>query len=153
MKGFILPRPVNSDFITRAEKLFPNDADYFKANLQCALPAMSLVGETALTTAFANDKAADLSFAQQLFGIGRRGDILLAISTSGNSANVIYAAEVAKIIGVETIALTGKSGGKLKNIADITICAPSDETYKIQEFHLPIYHAICIAAENEFFGA
>ncbi len=153
MKGFILPRPVSSDFIARAEKLFPNDADYFKANLQGALPTMSLVGETALTTAFANDQAADLSFAQQLFGIGKRGDILLAISTSGNSANVIYAAEVAKIIGVETVALTGKSGGKLKNIADITICAPSDETYKIQEFHLPIYHAICIAAENEFFGA
>ncbi len=155
MKGFILSRRIedfDADFVTRAEKIFPNDADYFKANLQCALPAISLVGETALTTAFANDQAANLSFAQQLFGIGRRGDILLAISTSGNSANVIYAAEVAKIIGVKVIALTGKSGGKLKNIADITICAPASETYKIQEFHLPIYHAICIAAENEFFG-
>lgn len=154
MKGFALPRKIedfDADFVQAAEKLFPSDADYFKKNLQCALPAMSLVGETALTTAFANDQAPDLAFAQQLFGIGKRGDILLAISTSGNSANVIYAVEVAKILGVTSIALTGRSGGKLKNLADITICAPSDTTFKIQEFHLPIYHAICLAAEAEFF--
>lgn len=154
MKGFALPRKLedfDADFLKTAEKLFPNDADYFKKNLQCALPAMSLVGETALTTAFANDQAPDLAFAQQLFGIGKRGDILLAISTSGNSANVIYAVEVAKILGVTSIALTGRSGGKLKNLADITICAPSDITFQIQEFHLPIYHMLCLAAENEFF--
>ena len=154
MKGFALPRKLedfDADFLKTAEKLFPNDAAYFKKNLQCALPAMSLVGETALTTAFANDQAPDLAFAQQLFGIGKRGDILLAISTSSNSANVIYAVEVAKILGVTSIALTGRSGGKLKNLADITICAPSDITFQIQEFHLPIYHMLCLAAENEFF--
>ena len=77
---------------------------------------------------------------------------MLAISTSGNSANVIYAVEVAKILGVTSIALTGEGGGKLKNLADISICAPSKITYQIQEFHLPIYHALCLAAENEFFG-
>ena len=155
MKGFVLSRKIedfDKNFLSRAEKLFPDDANYFKKNLQCALPAMSLVGETALTTAFANDQAPDLAFAQQLFGIGKRGDILFAISTSGNSKNVVYAVEVAKIIGVTSVALTGKSGGKLKNLADITICAPAEETFKIQEFHLPIYHAICLAAENEFFG-
>ena len=154
MKGFALPRRLedfNADFLKTAEKLFPNDAEYFKKNLQCALPALSLVGETALTTAFANDQAPDLAFAQQLFGIGKRGDILLAISTSGNSANVIYAVEVAKILGVTSIALTGRSGGKLKNLADIVICVPSDTTFKIQEFHLPIYHMLCLAAEAEFF--
>ena len=153
MKGFILPREIEGDFVRRAEKFFPEDVNYFKANLQGALPAISLVGETALNTAFANDKAPDLIFAQQVFGLGRRGDTLLAISTSGNSANVVYAVEVAKILGVTTISLTGRHGGKLRHISDVTICAPSDETFKIQEFHLPIYHALCIAAENEFFGS
>ena len=155
MKGFALPRKItdfDKKFTADLEKIFPSDAEYFKKNLQCALPAITLVGETALTTAFANDQAPDLSFAQQLFGIGKRGDILLAISTSGNSANVVYAVEVAKILGVTSIALTGESGGKLKTLADIAICVPSKVTYQIQELHLPIYHAICLAAENEFFG-
>lgn len=152
MKGFILPRNVDENFLRRVEKFFPDDVNYFRENLQGALPAISLVGETALNTAFANDKAPDLVFAQQVFGLGRRGDVLLAISTSGNSDNVVYAVEVAKILGVTTISLTGRRGGKLRHISDVTICAPSDETFKIQEFHLPIYHALCIAAENEFFG-
>ena len=155
MKGFALPRKISDfdkDFTKSLEEIFPHDAEYFKKNLQCALPAISLVGETALTTAFANDNAPDLSFAQQLFGIGRRGDILLAISTSGNSANVVYAVEVAKVLGVTSIALTGQTGGKLKTLADISICVPTKVTYQIQELHLPIYHALCLAAENEFFS-
>ncbi len=155
MKGFLLPRKIedfNKDFVRRAAELFPGDVGYFKANLQCALPAISLVGETSLTTAFANDNVPDLVFAQQLFGIGQRGDTLLAISTSGNSENVLYAVEVAKILGVNSIAMTGQHGGRLKHIADISICVPADSSYTIQEFHLPIFHTICIAAENEFFG-
>ena len=155
MKGFNLPRKIETfdkNFVERAEKLFPADVDYFKKNLQCALPAISLVGEISLSTAVANDNAADLIFAQQVFGLGKRGDILLAISTSGNSANVLYAAKVAKVLGLEIISLTGRTGGKLKNISDVTICAPADSAFTIQEFHLPIYHALCIAAENEFFA-
>ena len=155
MKGFILPRKIedfNKNFVERAEKLFPADIDYFKKNLQCTLPAISLVGETALNTAVANDNAADLIFAQQVLGLGKRGDILFAISTSGNSANVLYAAKVAKVLGLEIISLTGRTGGKLKDISDVTICAPADSAFTIQEFHLPIYHALCIAAENEFFA-
>lgn len=156
MKSFILPRNIQNfqpDFLKRAEKFFPDDANYFKTNLQCALPAISLVNETALNTAFANDCDAKLIFAQQVFALGQRGDVLLAISTSGNSENVIYAAKVAKIIGLTTIALTGRNGGKLKNFSDCAICTPADSAHTIQEFHLPIYHALCIAAENEFFGS
>lgn len=155
MKGFNLPRKLddfNKNFLVRAQKIFPDDAPYFQKNLQCALPAISLVGETALTTAVANDNAADLIFAQQVLGLGRRGDILLAISTSGNSENVLYAAKVAKILELEIISLTGRNGGKLKNLSDVTICVPADSAATVQEFHLPIYHAICAAVETEFFG-
>ena len=155
MKGFLLPRKIsdsNPEFVARAQELFPADVEYFKANLQSALPAVSLVGETALCSAFANDRAPDLSFAQQIFGLGRPGDVLLAISTSGNSENVIFAVETAKIMGITSVALTGRRGGRLKHLSDVTVCVPADSSYKIQEFHLPIYHMLCIAAENEFFG-
>lgn len=155
MKGFLMKRKIekfNAEFVKRAEELFPSDVNYFKANLQCALPAVSLVGETALTTAYSNDNAPDLAFAQQILGIGKKGDVLLAISTSGKSENVIYAAEVAKIMGITSIAMTGRHGGRLKHISAFAICVPADSSYTVQEFHLPIYHMICLAAENEFFG-
>ena len=155
MKGFILPRKIQEfkpDFVKRAQELFPSDVNYFKAYLQCALPAVSLVGETALTTAYSNDNAPALVFAQQIFGIGQAGDVFLAISTSGNSDNVIYAVEVAKIMGITTIAMTGRRGGKLKHLSDFSVCVPADSSHEIQEYHLPIYHMLCLAAENEFFG-
>ena len=148
MKGFNLPRKIedfNKNFCERAEKIFPDDTNYFKKNLQCALPTISLVGETALTTAVANDNAADLIFAQQVLGLGKRGDILFAISTSGNSANVLYAAKVAKVLELEIISLTGRSGGKLKNISDVTICAPADETFKIANPIEDLYDTVTYA--------
>ena len=154
MKGFILPRSINDfdpDFYERLSTNYPDDAEYFANNLQCALPAISLVGETALTTAFANDQAPDLAFAQQILGIGSAGDILLAITTSGNSTNVLHAVKVAKLKGLKTIALTGRTGGKVKALADIAICVPADSAHTIQELHLPVYHMLCLAAENEFF--
>lgn len=156
MKGFLLPRKIdefNREFVARAQELFPADVEYFKANLQGALPAVSLVGETALNTAFANDMSPNLVFAQQIFGLGKRGDVLLAISTSGNSDNVLFAVEVAKIMGIKVVAMTGRRGGRLKHLSDVAICVPADSSYTIQEFHLPIYHMLCIAAENEFFGS
>ncbi len=109
MKGFLKKRSIvnfDVDFYERLMANYPDDVEYFTKNLQCALPAVSLVGETALTTAFSNDQAPDLSFAQQVFGIGNIGDVLLAITTSGNSANVIHAVKVAKLKGIKTIALT-----------------------------------------------
>lgn len=154
MKGFLLPRKLGPDMEAKMRAVCPEEADYFMGNLQGALPALSMVNQVALNTAFANDQAPDLSFAQQLLGMGDAGDVLLAISTSGNSTNVIYALQMAKVKGVRTIALTGKTGGKIKSrgLADITICVPDDETFRIQELHLPVYHMLCIAAENEFFG-
>ena len=154
MKGFLLPRKLGKDIEAKMREVCPEEADYFMENLQGALPAMSMVNQVALNTAFANDQAPDLSFAQQLLGMGDEGDVLVAISTSGNSTNVIYALQMAKVKGVKTVALTGKSGGKIKsrNLADVCICVPDDETFRIQELHLPVYHMLCIAAENEFFG-
>lgn len=155
MKGFLLPRKIdkfNPEFVKRAHELFPADVEYFKANLQSALPAVSLVGETSLITAFSNDVSPNLIFAQQLFGIGKRGDVLLAISTSGNSDNVLFAVEVAKIMGIKVVAMTGRRGGRLRHLSDVSICVPADSSYTIQEFHLPIYHMLCLVAENEFFG-
>lgn len=151
MKGFLKKRPLKQEIRDKMTEMFPQDANYLCTNLQGALPALSLVNAVALGTAFANDQAADLVFAQQVLGLGREGDILLAISTSGNSKNVLYAVKTAKVCGLRTIALTGRSGGKLKALADVTIAVPEDETYRVQELHLPVYHALCIAAEEEFF--
>ena len=153
MKGFLLPRKLDAAMQKKMQQVCPAEADYFMENLQGTLPAISMVNQVALNTAFANDQAPDLSFAQQLLGMGDEGDVLLGISTSGNSTNVIYAVQMAKVKGVKSIVLTGKKGGKLKPLADICICVPDDETFRIQELHLPVYHMLCIAAENEFFGA
>ena len=155
MKGFILPREIerfNQKFSARIDREYPEHAAYLKKNLQSAIPAISLVGETALMTAFSNDKAADLIFAQQVLGLGRAGDVLLAISTSGNSANVIYALETARALDIKTIGLTGRTGGKMASMVDVLIAAPADGAYKVQEFHLPIYHALCLALEAEIFS-
>ncbi len=152
MKGFLLPRTLDDELYKRMQEICPNEADYFRNNLQGALPAVALVDQIALNTAFANDQAADLSFAQQVLGLGQKGDVLMAITTSGNSVNVLYAVQMAKVLGVKTIALTGASGGKVKALADVSVCVPDDETYRIQEYHLPIYHMFCLAAEQEFFG-
>lgn len=151
MKGFLLPRKLSDKKQNEIKDKFPDSAEYLINNLQGTLQAISLVSEISLLTAYANDKAPDLSFAQQVLGHGKVGDILLAISTSGNSKNVIYAAQLAKIQGLKVISLTGDNGGKLKELSDVLLNAPSDETYIIQEYHLPIYHTICAAVENEFF--
>lgn len=152
MKGFLLPRRIDSQTEEKIRILFEDDSDYLINNLQQALPTISLVSQTALQTAFANDKAPDLSFAQQVYGYGNKGDVFIAISTSGNSKNIIYAAQIARCIDMKVIALTGSTGGKLKSLSDIIINVPADETYIVQEYHLPVYHAICACLENEFFG-
>ena len=128
------------------------DGEYLLSKLEGSLPAISLISQTGILTAFANDKSWDAAFAQQLYGLGKENDCLLVLSTSGNSKNCVYAVMLAKAKGIKTVAFTGATGGKLKEICDENICVPEMETYKIQELHLPIYHCICAMLEEEFFN-
>ena len=152
MKAFLLKRKLQPSKQNEIHDMFPENAEYLINNLQRALPAISLVSQTALMTAFSNDMSANMVFAQQVLSYGSRGDVLLAISTSGSSENILYATQIAKVQGVKVIGLTGETGGKLAELCDITIKAPSNITYRIQEYHLPIYHMLCACVENEFFG-
>ncbi|MDD3114581.1 MAG: SIS domain-containing protein [Anaerovibrio sp.] len=151
MKGFVKKRPIPDTLYAKMQAVCPHEADYLRENLQGALPAVSLMNAIGLNSAFANDQAPDLAMAQQVLGLGRPEDVLLGISTSGNSSNVVYAVQLAKTLGIKTIGLIGSRQCKMQTLCDIVIAAPEIETYKIQEFHLPIYHTICMAVENEFF--
>ena len=122
------------------------------AKLEGALPAVSLVSMCGILTAFANDVAWETAFAQQVYGLGRAGDVLIALSTSGNSANCVNAALVARAKGLKVIALTGAGGGRLGAVADAAVAVPETETYKVQELHLPVYHALCASVEEALFG-
>ena len=119
--------------------------------LEGSLGAVSLVSMSGIITAFANDVAWETAFAQQLVGLGRSGDTLIALSTSGNSANCVNAALVAQAKGLKVVSMTGAGGGRLAGIADAAICVPETETYRIQELHLPVYHALCAAIEEELY--
>lgn len=141
MKGFKSPRKVTDE----------NISPELREKLQGALPAISLNSQMGLMTAISNDIDAEMVFAQQVYGYARSNDLLIAISTSGNSVNIVNAVKVAKALNVKAIALTGETGGILKEIADVAICAPATEPYKIQEYHLPIYHYLCEKVEERFF--
>ena len=149
MKGFVEPRKLQKEYVEKLEAVDSEMGRELGEKLQGALPAISLVGHTALSTAYLNDVDPLLGFAQQLNGFGQENDVFLAISTSGNSKNILYTCVVAKAKGMKIVALTGGSGGKLKYMADIAIVAPETETYKIQEYHLPIYHWLCLNLEEE----
>lgn len=153
MKCFRMPRPVSSEF---AEKLTHADPVLGKSlaeELECPLTVVPLAAHEALSTACLNDIGGSCGFAQQLFGFGRRGDVFLGISTSGNSENIIRASVTARAMGIKVIGLTGANGGRLAKAADISIKVPASETYLIQELHLPIYHCLCMMLEDKFFGS
>lgn len=121
------------------------------AKLEGSLPAVSLVSMSGILTAFANDVAWETAFAQQVYGLGSAGDVLIALSTSGNSANCVNAALVARAKGLKVVSMTGAGGGKLGAAADAAIAVPERETFKVQELHLPVYHALCAAVEETLF--
>lgn len=152
MKRFRLPRQVSNDFANKLKDIDPERGEFLVKNLEASLPAISLVTHEALTTAFVNDVGAAEVFAQQLLGHGKTGDVFWAISTSGNSKNVMYATVVARALGIKIIGLTGNNGGELADVSDVVIKVPEEETYKIQELHLPVYHCLCMMLEERFFG-
>lgn len=152
MKEFKLKRKIYSAQIDRLMKIDAEMGTVLAEHLQGSLPAISLVGEPSLTTAFMNDAVSVLVFAQQVNGLGCAGDVFLGISTSGNSKNVLYAAVAAKSKGLKVIGLTGEKENRLMEFTDVCIRVPETETYRIQELHLPVYHCLCLMLEEKFFG-
>lgn len=152
MKGFVLPRRLPSEDIDRLSRSDAEDGPRLAAQLQRGIPAIALTHHQALSSAVLNDNDPLMAFAQQAYVYGRPGDVLIGISTSGNSANVINAVKVANAFGLVTIGMTGSKPSKLDALCRISIKAPATETYKVQEYHLPIYHAICLAVEEQVFG-
>lgn len=149
MKGFKLKRPLEAE--KKAAFAGLPDGDYITANLQGALPAVSLTAESALMTAYINDCEPDLVYAQQVYGLMNKGDVLIGLSTSGNSKNVVHAAVTAKACGGVSIAVTGEKESRLSSVCDCIIRLPSTDTAHIQELTLPVYHALCAMLECEFF--
>lgn len=161
MKGFVKRRRVSKEEqalleqagkeISQDSKIEENLGTELAECLQEGLPAIALTGHTGLSTAFLNDVNGEMIYAQQLWGYARPEDVFLGISTSGNSKNILYALAAARAKGLKTVVLTGRDGGKLAKSADAAIIVPEQETYKIQELHLPIYHALCLMLEDHFF--
>lgn len=152
MKRFKIARPVPAEFAKKLEEIDSIRGVNLAKNLERGLMAIPLVAHEALSTAYINDVDGLGVFAQQLYGFGRKGDVFLGISTSGNSKNVMSAAVVARALEIKVIGLTGASGGELAKIADVSIKVPERETYMIQELHLPVYHCLCMMLEEHFFG-
>ena len=152
MKRFKLPRPVPADLAEKLSAVDPARGAALAASLEMPLMAISLPAHEASITAFINDVGSADVYAQQLLGYGRPGDVFLAISTSGNSENIMRAIVVAKALGMKVVGLTGRTGGRMGPMCDVAVHAPETETYMIQEFHLPIYHCWCLMLEDFFFG-
>ncbi len=151
MKSFLKKRPVNIDFAQAFANKHPLHAGYINYNLEEGIRAISLVSGVSLPTAYANDVAADMIFAQQVYGLAKENDVLWVISTSGNSANINNALRVAQVLGCKCLGLSGKSGGEMAHLLDVEIRVKSNFTPIIQEYHLPIYHCICAVLEEEIF--
>lgn len=154
MKGFKLQRKCTEEFAKKLKSIDAERGAELAEKLQGGLPTIALDNHQALNTAYVNDveNGGLLTYAQQVYGYGKAGDVLLGISTSGNSKNVAYAAVVASAKGMKVIGLTGAKGGNLVSVADVTIKVPETETYMIQELHLPVYHCLCLMLEERFFG-
>ena len=157
LKGFLSHRPLSEeDCLALAESLPNGEADpdlYLLAGqLQGGLPAVSLPAQTAVLTAVCNDTDPALIFAQLTWALGQAGDTLVCLSTSGNSRNVVLAAKAAKTKGLRVLALTGENDSKLSELSDVTVQVPAHDTYRVQEYHLPVYHYLCAAVEEAFFG-
>jgi D-sedoheptulose 7-phosphate isomerase len=151
MKGFLKRRPISAAHAAQLEAADRTEGKAIAGRLQGALAAISLASPVSLTSAIANDIDFEMIFAQQVYGLGRPGDVLLGISTSGKSKNVSNAVIVAKALGLKSIVLTGRSGGSLTPLADVSVKVPADDIVEIQELHLPVYHWLSTELEETFF--
>jgi len=151
VKSFRIPRPLDAE-LSAALLEQGKQGTFLAERLQSGLPAINLGAHNALLTAMLNDVGGEFVFAQQVVAYGRKGDVLLGISTSGNSANVLYAGAAARAKGMKTIGLTGRSGGEMAKEFDLVLCAEADSTEDIQDIHSSIYHALCAAVEYQFWG-
>lgn len=150
MKSFKKPRKINDEVYEKLNA-YGDEGKRLQSVLEGAIGAVSLTSHISLTTAFSNDKEPTAAFAQQLYGLGKEGDCLVCISTSGNSDNCVLAAIVAKTKGISVVSLTGERESKLSALSDVTLRVPETETFKVQELHLPIYHCLCAMLEEETF--
>lgn len=141
MKGFMKKREVTDERIP----------ERMRGCLQGALPAISLPSQCAILSAFINDVEPEMMYAQLILGYANENDLVIGLSTSGNSKNVVNAVELAKCLGVKTLSLTGRNESKLSELSDVTIRVPETETYKVQELHLPVYHYLCAETEKVMF--
>ena len=151
MKRFKINRPIDKKFADKLKAVDKTRASRLVKNLEKPLRAVPLTSHISITTAYMNDADASGVFAQQMLGFGDKGDVFLAISTSGNSENIIAACVVAKALGIKIIGLTGENKCELYKFSDICIKVPEKETYKIQELHLPVYHCLCLMLETNYF--
>lgn len=151
MKSFVKPRPLPEALKEALIREEPGLGGALSEKLQRGLPAIALNSHPGLTSAFLNDVDGEMAYAQQVLGYGKKGDVFLGITTSGNAKNIRYAAVTAKAMGLRVVGLTGRGGGALAALCDAAVIAPEKETYRIQELHLPIYHALCLMLEETFF--
>lgn len=153
MKSFCKKRNIDPIVFDNLKSICKNaeDLELYKNYLEQGLPCIDLTAFTSLNTAFINDSKSELIYANSVLGLGKKDDVLLAITTSGNSKNILHAVNIAKAKGLKTIALTGKDGGKIKEMVDTSIVSEKKDTYKIQEEHIKIYHAICLEIEEKMF--
>ncbi len=152
MKRFKIKRQLDENLVNRLKQDFPEYSDDLIENVEAGLPVISLPSMTSVTTAIINDQGGDYLFAQSISSVAKPGDLFWGISTSGNSRNIVNAIVIAKAKSVKTIGLTGLKECKLDGLCDAVIHAPEEETYKIQELHLPIYHALCAMIEYYYWG-
>ena len=150
MKSFKKYRPIDSA-VKASLMAMGEDGKSLAESLEGGLPAVSLSSHPSLSSAFINDKNPLMCYAQQLSVMGKKGDVLMVLSTSGNAQNCLYAVLTAKAMGIKTVLLAGKTGGKIKALTDVSIVVPANETYLVQELHLPIYHCLCAMLEEEYF--
>jgi len=152
MKSFESGRPLDESLKERFQEISGTRGRYLGEKLEHSLPAISLPANTALTTAISNDIDPSLIYAQQVIGYGEEGDVLVGISTSGNSQNIVDACIIAKALNLNIIGISGKTGGKMKQFCDLLVNVPETRTAWVQELHLPVLHAICLIVENHFYS-